>query len=406
MDFRSAANTSMKKILAPLFCAVALVGSLFANSANQSPITYSVSLLSSAYNATANTTTFTYSMTSGTKPAISHWVIAISPACGGREILVGSNDPLVTWVNSDPTTGVRGIKFDTGYDDGQTRLVTLTLAGQWGTGEVGIAVKSGNDFVLGMTQGPVCASQPPPQLFNLNGTVFFDANYNGSRNPDEIGIGAVPVTLLDASGSVHASTTTAADGAYRFTGLPAGSYTVVVGGVNGMLPTTLTEHDLVLSADRAAPDTGYGLDFAAIGTMSANGYTIGFWKNNLEKALKGTTKGVQLSAATLAAHTVTVGGLALEPFASLTMSGAVNILSATGSAPTTLLSKQLIASEYNYANGAHLNGDARLTYFFIHYGEYVLKNASGYSSSFLLNVKDWFDSYNNTHGGLVVGPLN
>lgn len=395
----------MKKLFVTFLLAFACLGTVFAASANQSPITYGVTLLSSVYDSASNTTTFTYSMTSGTKPAISHWVIAISPDCGGSEVLVGSNDPLVEWTNSDPTTGVRGIKFDTGYAGGETRIVTVTLAGKWGTGDVTIAVKSGNGFVLGTTQGPVCGGAEP-ELYDLNGTVFFDANYNGGRNTDEIGIGGVTVTLLDSAGNVVATTTSAADGSYSFADLPAGDYTVIIGGANGMLPTTLTEHDVTLSADTTAPDTGYGLDFAAIGKMSAGGYTIGYWKNNLEKALKGTTKGVQVSAATLTSYTTTVGSLALEPFASITMSGAVNVLSATGSNPSTLLAKQLLASEYNYANGAYLNGDARLTYFFVYYGEYVLKNSSSYSTSFVLNVKDWFDSYNNTHGGLVVGPLN
>lgn len=395
----------MKKLLSSLLFVFACLGTAFASSANTSPITYTVSLLSSVYDAGADTTTFTYSMTSGNKPAISHWVIAISPDCGGSEVLVGSNDPLVEWTNSDPTTGVRGIKFDTGYEGGETRIVTVTLAGKWATGDVTIAVKSGNGFVLGTTQGPVCGGVEP-ELHDLNGVVFFDVNYNGSRNADEIGIGGVTVTLLDAAGNVVGTTVTAADGSYNFTDLPAGDYTVVVGGVNGMLPTTLTEHDITLNADTTAPDTGYGLNFSAIGTMSANGFTIGFWKNNLEKALKGTTKGVQINAATLASYTTTVGGLALEPFTSITMSGAVNVLSATGSNPSTLLAKQLLASEYNYANGAYLNGDARLTAFFVYYGEYVLKHAASYDSAFVLNVKNWFDAYNNTHGGLVVGPTN
>jgi hypothetical protein len=34
------------------------------------------------------------------------------------------------------------------------------------------------------------------------------------------------VELLDANGALVASTTTAADGSYRFSGLPAGTYTI------------------------------------------------------------------------------------------------------------------------------------------------------------------------------------
>lgn len=400
----------MKKILAPLFITAASAFMATDSPASPPPppvISYEVSLSSPpVYNSESNTTTFTFSVTSGTKPSISHWTIAIDPDCGGPEILVGSNDPLVTWTESDPTTGVRGIKFDTGYEDDETRTVTLTLAGFWSIGDVSIAVKAGNGFTTGTIQGPVCGVPPPPVLHTLSGLVFFDANYNGTRNTDEIGIGGVTVTLLNSAGGIAGTTMTADDGTYIFRDLPPGDYAVIVGGVNGMLPTTLTEHDLSVTADTIAPDTGFGLNFSAIGTMSANGLTIGFWKNNLSKALEGRTKGVQLSAATLAGYTTTVGSLALEPFASITMSTAVDLLSDTGSSPATLLTKQLLASEYNYANSAYLNGDARLTYFLVYYGEYVLKNAASYDSAFVLNVKDWFDAYNNTHGGLVLGPSN
>lgn len=121
---------------------------------------YSIKLTNSSYNASNNTTVFTYTVTSnpcGGK-AISHWVIGIPASCGGKEILVGSNDSNVEFVNPDPTTGMRGVKFDTGYRDRETRTVTLTLRGQWGTGDVEIAVKAGPGFVKDTVRGPVCGS--------------------------------------------------------------------------------------------------------------------------------------------------------------------------------------------------------------------------------------------------------
>lgn len=398
----------MKKII--LLLTGVLAFALNTSAAPGTPINpdigYNITLTSSAYDAATDTTTFTYAVVSGRKPSISHWVIAIPVSCGGAEVLVGSNDSTVTWTHADPTTGVRGIKFDTGYSDDEVRTVTLTLAGPWNTGTVDIAVKSGNGYIMGTTQGPVCGGDNPTPTYTLSGLVFFDVNYNGSFNADEIGLAGVTVTLVDANGEVVATTVTAADGTYSFANLPAGECTVVVAGVNGLQPTTLNEHDVTVTAATTVDDTGYGLSFATIGTMSANGYTIGYWKNNLAKALKGTTKGVQVSAATLQTYTTTIGSLALEPFAGLTLASADDILSATGPAPETLLAKQLLASEYNYANGAYLNGDATLTFLFVYYGEYVLKHAADYDSAYVLHVKDWFDAYNNTHGGLILGPTS
>jgi len=72
--------------------------------------------------------------------------------------------------------------------------------------------------------------------------------------------------------------------------------------------------------------------------------------------------------------------------------------------PKDLLSKQLIASEFNYQNAAYIGGNKNLTFVFLWWGEYVLKNSTSYSSTYLIWTKDWFDAYNNSHGGVVAGP--
>jgi PKD repeat protein len=238
----------------------------------------------------------------------------------------------------------------------------------------------------------------------VTGAVFFDVDLNGVRSTDEYGLSDVGVKLVNTSGQTVATATTASDGSYSFSVLP-GSYIVSVGPVNGMSLTTLNDNAItVLAAAVKAPDTGYGLYFAAIRNMCANGYTIGYWKNNIDKALACKSSGTQVSASTIKSYTCAIGSLALEPFAGLTMSKASATMGSTSSAPADLLAKQLVASEYNYCNGAFMNGDRRLTYAFIYYSEYVLKNATRYGSTYVLWVKDWCDAYNNSHGGTVLGP--
>jgi uncharacterized repeat protein (TIGR01451 family) len=62
----------------------------------------------------------------------------------------------------------------------------------------------------------------------LSGTVYLDANENGVLDAEESGIGNVTVTLagVDSSGSVSRTATTDASGAYQFTNLRPGTYSL------------------------------------------------------------------------------------------------------------------------------------------------------------------------------------
>jgi hypothetical protein len=459
-------------------------------------ITYSITLQGAEYDENSDATTFTYLVISNPDggPAISHWDIEILEGCGGSDVLLGSNDNLVEFSDPDPTTGVRGVKFDTGYDDQEERTVTVTLAGEWSVGEATIAVKSGNGFVLGTVEGPVCngggGDDEEEVTYTISGIVFEDLNQNGVQDDNEVGIEGVTVILADGD-----TTVTDANGSYLFDELDAGDYTVdfetptdylpttptridvtivdedvvvnagfvpvydvagvvffdingdgvqgidepgiegvtvsltpggsvgtdasgaylfednVPGDYNvsfetpdGLTPTTATSVDFVIVDEDIVVNAGFALNFEEICGAIADGRTIGFWKNNIGKALSGKNKGVQVSAAALNSYTDLISDFALEPFEGLTMADAENILTARGSDESVLLAKQLLGSEYNYAAGAYINGNELVTRLFVYQGEYVLKNASEYSRSEILEMKDWFDAYNNSHGGAIEGP--
>lgn len=67
----------------------------------------------------------------------------------------------------------------------------------------------------------------------INGVAWGDANNNGIKDAKEVGLPGVTVRLLDATGNTQvATTTTAADGSYQFTGLEPGTYVVEVASTN------------------------------------------------------------------------------------------------------------------------------------------------------------------------------
>ncbi len=119
--------------------------------------------------------------------------------------------------------------------------------------------------------------------------VWSDADNDGIQDPGEVGIGGVTLELLDAGADgvfgtaddgVVASTTTAADGSYLFTGVAAGEYVVDVTDTAGVLagyaltsgpqsstdftaPITVAAGDVYLAAD-------FGYFQAGLGTIGTH----------------------------------------------------------------------------------------------------------------------------------------
>lgn len=312
-------------------------------------------------------------------------------------MVVGSSDPATEWVDPDPTTGVTGVKFDTGYTDGETRSVSVTLDGHWSTGDAMIAVKAGNDYVTGNVSGPV-AEQTQTTGMTVRGVVFLDFDGDGSRGANEPALPGVEVTV-DAS-SVESD----AAGGYIFTGLSVTGHTVAAAELDALERTTAGSVEVSATDGEVVVDFGYSLDVATIGGRTADGRTIGFWKTNIAKALDGRTKGLQVEAVTLKSYVASLSNFILSPYDGLTLTSALTFLESNSPDAEDLLAKQLLGSELNYANEAWIDGDALLTFAFVAWGEYLLEDAANRTRSELIAAKDWFDAYNNSHGGTINTP--
>jgi len=162
-------------------------------------------------------------------------------------------------------------------NDGQAALSGYTVTTPTGsTPSASISVQDVDpgEIVLNADFG----FQPNPgTTFSISDKVWFDADADGTLDGGEPGISGVTVDLLDATGSVIATTTTDANGNFTFSGLPGGGadYTIKITDTGGALndyygttaPAIATELDIDnLTADvnntgppNGAPNFGYSL---------------------------------------------------------------------------------------------------------------------------------------------------
>ena len=113
-------------------------------------------------NESGGNTTFTYEVTSGTQPSISDWMLSLGD-CIDEDDILATSEPF-EWQNNDPHHHMRGIKFDNGYNDGETRTVWIQFRGQFGQGGRAFGLKAGLDILSGSVGGPVCETDECPTL--------------------------------------------------------------------------------------------------------------------------------------------------------------------------------------------------------------------------------------------------
>lgn len=343
-----------------------------------------------------------------TPAAGSTYTIASHGGCGNNSL----NIPL-TFTGTSTSAGAVITKLTATLDGSSLGVTSGNLNQKVSDGSATMSVSTAGTHTITVTATDIYGVATATRTFNVvivdprqrvSGIVFFDANLNGVRGTEDYGLSDVTVKLLNSAGQAVGSTVTNSSGAYTFTALP-GSYKVSAASVTGMSLTTPNNLPITVNSGAVnVSNIGYGLNLNSINGKCANGFTIGYWKNNVDKAIANKSSGTQVSAATIKSYTAALAVLALDPFTGLTMPKASAYMSSNSSAPADLLAKQLVASEYNYANGAFIGGDRRLTYAFIYHAEYVLKNASSYGSAYVLLIKNWCDAYNNSHGGAISGP--
>ena len=101
-------------------------------------------------------------------------------------------------------------------------------------------------------RSPIFGFEPdPPPASSIRSSIWTDTDADGVVDPGEPPLDGVSVELVDDAGTVIATTTTGADGTYRFDDVSPGDYVVRV--VTSTLPPTIStitaDHDGILDGE-------------------------------------------------------------------------------------------------------------------------------------------------------------
>ncbi|MEO7715843.1 MAG: SdrD B-like domain-containing protein [Capsulimonas sp.] len=156
---------------------------------------------------------------------------------------------------------------------------------------------------------------------SLSGTLYVDGNKNSAFEGGEATLSGITVTLKDANGGVVATTTTGSNGAYSFTGLTIGSYTVTAPATAaGDNLETAGSLSVTVTADKDAPNNNFGY-ILPVGTLSGTLYVDANKNSTLntgEAGLSGITVNLLDGSGAIVA-TTTTGSDGTYSFASLTI---------------------------------------------------------------------------------------
>ncbi len=108
--------------------------------------------------------------------------------------------------------------------------------------------------------------------------VWEDVNGNGQQDAGEPGVGGVTVTLYRADDTVVGTTTTAADGSYRFTGLLPGEYYLVFSDLPTGYVFTVANQGADGSDSDADPLTGRAASFTLVSGQNDETWDAGLYR--------------------------------------------------------------------------------------------------------------------------------
>lgn len=227
------------------------------------------------------TTTFSYLVKgTGETPQLDSFFLEV-PGCAN----------LFSWTPSQ-ASGLVGndIKWNNSVSKDGSQAYSVTYTGNVPLGIIDATVTRGSNIATGTIVGP-CKG-----VYNLSGSIFIDANSDGTKQSSESGISAISINLKKGSNDLLGTVSTSEDGSYSFMVL-SGNYKINVDGdlFNDSNYTAVGETSMDIQnvhSDRTGLNFGYLLNSSKMasdfedGVIKLNTEPTKFWVQQIRNAGK------------------------------------------------------------------------------------------------------------------------
>ena len=328
-------------------------------------------------------TTFSYTVTGvSASHALSNFFLEL-PGCAPE---ASAFDPGGPTVNVSPLNNLFGATWNIALATDGSRSYSMTFPGHVPLGIIRAHVKTGQTLDIGVVPGP-CGG------FEISGAVYVDADSNGVRTAEELGIANVTVRLDDGNGNIE-SATTDAYGGYLFRKFD-GTFTVRIDGATPEVdfneglaasfdPTGPTSLVVTVGPDSPNNNVGYHPQQEKIifeletGALPTTGEPARYWI----KQVRGKG-GAEFSQTEVALFIAEIENLFLpDPFqftAGNEFDEAIDVLRINSKDPLQELNRELLVAEFNHVSGKGI--EPELQSVLLKWVEAVIVEAGGAGSS-------------------------
>jgi serine-aspartate repeat-containing protein C/D/E len=203
---------------------------------------------------------------------------------------------------ADGTFSFTGVPFGT-YTVAETVPPGFQQTVPGGSGTLTATLNVSTPTVSALSFGNQAIAAPG----SISGTKFLDSNSNGVRDAGENGLAGVTIILHAAGPGTPVMTTTAADGSYSFTGLPANTYTLTEIVPTGYVQTAPAGGTWSITLASGQARTGVDFGNASIGSPTTGSVSgIKYLDLNVNGIFDGTDRplaGITIVLMDSAGHT-------------------------------------------------------------------------------------------------------